>query len=219
MTNLLETVAKRAAIDVAKDALRLVSTDETASLQTYANRPSEVWCMATTDRVDDEGEVILPDGIDMEYLLKRGMVYIDHTYTVPNTVGKIRRMVRKAHGGRNGWESQVQILDANTPETQAIKALAAENMLSQSIAVQRLDSGRPDSGESAAYKGAQRITRKSRAIELSFTTWPMNPDCTMTGAKSRQRADHLRTVLKSAGLPEKTFDLFRVPKGTVYYIG
>lgn len=219
MRNVLDTVAKRAAIDVAKDALRLVSTEETATLHTVKNKPDEVWCMATTDRVDDEGEVILPDGIDMEYLLKRGMVYIDHTYTLPNTVGKIRRMVRKSHGGRNGWESQVQILDAQTNETRAIKALAAEGMLSQSIAVQRIDSGRPDSGELAAYKGAERITRRSRAIELSFTTWPMNPDCQQTGMKSKQRGEHLRMVLKSAGLPEKTLDLFRVPKGTVYYIG
>jgi hypothetical protein len=217
--NLLETVLKRCPVEATKDALRLVSTNEPATVFETPGRPKEVWCMATTELVDDEGEVIKPPGVNMKPLMQRKAIYIDHVYSIPTTVGKLRDVVRKRKDNRDGWESHSQILDAETNETKAIAALADAGMLYQSIGIVRHDTGRPTAEEAQIYKGATRITRTSTAFEISFTSWPMNWDCQQTGVKSRQRSEHLRYVLKEGGCKENVFEVFRIPRGTVYYIG
>jgi hypothetical protein len=173
--------------------------------------------VATDDTVDEEREVIMPDGIDMSYLLARKTVYVDHTYALPNTVAKLRNIIRKGRG----WESHNQILDADTQETKAIKALAVEGMLCQSISVHRLDSGKPTPTEAAMYQGATRITRKSKAVELSFTAWPVNPSCVQVAMKSqaaKDRLERVKAVFKSIDAKENVYDLFSVPRGRVYFI-
>lgn len=181
------------------------------TVKSFAGRPDEIHCWATTDAVDMQGEVVLPDGLDVKsYLLKTRTVYLDHEYSPSAVVAKIRDMQRKG----NGWISVTQLLDKDDDDVRALAGLAKCGMLRQSLGFNRRECGKPTGDESKRYPGAMKITRKSIGRELSFTTMPVNPDCTQIVMKSHN--EKARAVLDGLGVKAGTYEAFKIPRGRVF---
>jgi phage head maturation protease len=142
-----DAAVKRYGADVAVKAW----ADPVFKAFTPANgQPFQIEGYATTDAVDLEKEVILPEGIDWQsYFAGNRTMFVDHEYDVLSAVGKCR----------------------------SLKLTARLYTIGHSVVVQRIESGKPTKEEAARYPGAVLITRKSKLIEISYTPIPMNGEC------------------------------------------
>lgn len=158
--------------------------------------PIDVECFMTTDSVDADEEVMLPEGIDLSRFNKNPVVMLCHAMGQPGCfyplpVGRAvwtRRVKRGVLAGVKFSEK--------SDMGREVKSLFEENMLrSFSVGFRPLEASgmtrkeaesRPDWQE--AYertKGQVRVHRKWSLIELSVAPIPSNPDALVTTYKAK----------------------------------
>ena len=137
--------------------------------------------IATTNRVDLESEVVLPEGGVFDYLNANRKIYADHEYDIPHLVGGLRGkglVPWPDAKNQRGWQMTVGVLrNYEFPTAGAVLQIAREIGIGASIAFERLEGGPPTPEERKRYPGATSIVRKWHAIEVSFTCLPCNVEC------------------------------------------
>jgi hypothetical protein len=129
----------------------------------------------TTDAVDREKEVVLPDGLDFSEFRQNSIVPWAHQYDKPAVAKSL--WVRRED---NGWLAKTVF--APTPRGEECWQLAKGEFCkawSIGFIADKSLSGSPtqkELSEHPAWKSADRIHRKAKVIEYSFCNVGMNPE-------------------------------------------
>ncbi len=153
---------------------RFASFCKQARVETTNPNQLDIVCVATTDDLDLDGEVVLPDGADWSYFEKNRVVFLDHSYGSSQAVATLRNIKRQG----NGWVCRATLLnDPQNENVRIVKTLAEAGVLGMSIGFTVTDAGQPTPMEQKAYPGADYIIRKWNAVEVSYTAMPCNVAC------------------------------------------
>jgi HK97 family phage prohead protease len=128
----------------------------------------------TRTAVDEEGEVVIAEGLDTSYSDKLGGVSVlwNHDYDKP--IGKVRRLEPK------GDHVYASIALAQTDRAEEALTLARAGILHFSIGFSRLDHGRPSEDEKRMWPGVEYVTRSWKIHELTLTPVPANGHAVLT---------------------------------------
>jgi hypothetical protein len=179
----------------------------------------EIECLATTEGVDLDKEVVAAGGGDLSYINANKKVFADHEYGLASTTG-ILRWIRPvpAEGKRAaGWKMRVRLL-TNSPHYGLVSELATLDTIGASIGLEAVDVGPPTEEERIKYPNATSIIRKWRALEVSFTSMPMNVECQSTRVYMSEATKSARRRLcfaVNAGKLAATF----APRRTMFVVG
>ena len=134
----------------------------------------------TTDRVDEEGEVVVPEGIDFSRFKKTGTVFYNHDYAQPcgvctsiqhaeNGIIATTQFPERPEGYDGRWQpDEVFAMFASDPPI--VKAF--------SIGFAYIQVRQPNQKDFKRYgtEDIRRIVSKSRILEYSVAPLPMNED-------------------------------------------
>lgn len=183
----------------------------------------ELQGVATTGSVDQDEEVVVPDGGDWSLMVgdkaRYKSIYTDHWYGTPSVVATVRWVKRTV--SPNGWEIRAKMMpdDYGEPVKQA-RMLLERGAAGLSIGFMALDRGAPTPEEKAKYPGARSIVRKWKVFEVSVTPMPCNLDCgaTILRGDSGKAAEAAELVSKGLA-PEWVAKRFTKPIRRVIVCG
>lgn len=180
--NILESFRKRHKLpDDAAVGLAFSPMAECRVKAAERDQPTLLTAVATTPRVDMDGEVVVPEGLDPSMFQKLGAIYYNHDYYSELPIGALRSIQPIKGGG--GW--RVQMSMSRTQFAQDVATAIEDGAIrGTSIGFQRIDWGEPTSTEVNKYGPHQTITRKGNWIELSITPMPCNHDAMIDRARS-----------------------------------
>jgi hypothetical protein len=176
----------------------------------------EIECLATTEGVDLDNEVVVAGGGDLSYLDANKKVFADHEYGLGSVTGTLRwiRPVPAINGRAAGWKMRVRLVKAS-PYYAMICELAESDTIGASIGLEAVDVGPPTDEEKAVYTKASSIIRKWRALEVSFTALPMNVECQSSAVYQSKSARRRLCFAVNAGKLAATF----APRRTMFVVG
>lgn len=158
----------------------------------------EIEGIATTDDVDCDDEVVMPDGLDWKAFESYKAVYLDHMYGTRYAAG-VRRWVKRVG---NGWLLRTRLLK-ECEESPKLLELAREGALGLSIGFVPNDRGQPTDAERKRYPRALSVVRSASVFEVSFTSMPCNMRCQTTGVYvDDSKAATLREMVVKGIIPE-----------------
>ena len=137
------------------------------------NDPRNLLVMANTAAIDEDNEVVVPDGAMLDYFGQNRMVFFDHEYKNKDMAGGVRRGWPKLTP--EGWKVQFHV--RRSADGDQLLKDAEDYGVSVSIGFDALEHGPPTDEEIAKYGGGKSfrsIVRKWRWIELSVTWMPCN---------------------------------------------
>ena len=177
----------------------------------------EIGAMATTDDVDQDQEVVLPEGCDWSVFERIGKhMYADHWYGIENRVGLARSWALRPNGpGRKGWfMTSVIRRDPDYPMRGAIIEAALESVVGLSIGFEKVDGSAPTPEESKRYPGVGYVIRKAKIFEVSFTFMPCNINCVSASVASvtDKHAERVAEWAVKSGRLRGFEELFSVPR-------
>ena len=144
--------------------------------------------LITTDAVDLEGDVIMPDGMDASYFLTFRTVYWGHDYFMPQS--SIGRMVNLRRT-KEGIEADFTL--ARRPDdykgefpADLVRALIDQKIVNGvSVGLDVKEKRGPSQKDRDRYgDDVNRIISKWKLLEFSVTPAPMNPTAVMRAMKS-----------------------------------
>lgn len=139
--------------------------------------------IATTDDIDLDREVIVPEGLSGErYFFRNRNLFVDHDYSFGAWVAKLRSVSPINAGGRQrGWRVRAVMREGHPIADEILGAIREGMTIGTSIGFLHLEGGKPTAAEAALYaKGDQVpewIVRKADWLEQSFTAMPCNVSC------------------------------------------
>lgn len=143
-------------------------------VDTNANN-RDVIVRATTDDVDLDSEVVLPEGVDMSYFASNKNVFLDHDTGFHNWVGKVRSITPYKVGGVvRGWDVRFSLCRTKVGDRILEEFREDPEHGAVSIGFGVTEAGPPSEDERKAYPGADTIIRGWRWVELSVTALPAN---------------------------------------------
>lgn len=182
------------------------------------NRKIESTLFATTDMTDSVEEAVARDGCDWNsYFAANGMnMFADHCYGVSSRVGYARALPVKVNTpkGRKGWllTSLVDRTSTN-PTIQAVVAGLLDGKIGASIGFEALEWGDPTPEEKIQYPGAQRIIRRCKILEVSFTYMPCNVECqTQYVSVDEEKAAEIENWAFKGMIPQSAMERLIIPK-------
>ena len=175
------------------------SFDAKAEVETDKGK-RDLIIIATTDDIDEEGEVVVQHGIDRSYMERNRRIFAEHDTSLQSTVGTMRVMYPRP-GAIPSEETKrwfMRIYVARTPLGDDVLTLAREVGIGASIGFEVLESGKPTAQELKRYSTATRepevILRKTRLIETSLVAAPCNVNCQVVDVDKKMAAiDELLT--------------------------
>jgi hypothetical protein len=150
--------------------------------QTVDMGAREIFVIATTNDIDLEKEVVVPEGANVAPFMRLRNIFVDHEYEFKYCVGKLRNAPSPFFGPdglMKGWKCRLYISDLpNNPYPNDILTLAQDGGICVSVGFGATDAGKPTLAEVKRYS-QDGVTPKSivRAwdwYELSATMFPMN---------------------------------------------
>lgn len=174
--------------------------------------------IATSDAVDEDEEVVLPDGVSWKPLEAYKTIYVDHQYGIRNAVAKLRYITRHKARGVNGWKMRAVLLPEDySPEVAMVRTVIEHDMGGLSFGFIPEERGAPTADEKRIYPKARSMVRKSRAFEVSVTLMRCNMDCetgrlTMTDGG---KAAGIRDLVTKGLLPASYARAFDPPRTVV----
>jgi hypothetical protein len=170
-----------------------------------SGRRPDIHIYATTEDVDMEDDVIVASGGDVKrYMGVNRNLFVDHDYGISAAVGYARVLTLD----HRGWRVTAQLNDNDNEYQRAVVALAKAGTLAMSVGADFRVYGPPDAEEKAKWPGAKRVIREWTMLEGSFTAMPMNPAARQIG----EWRDKSINAIKSAGVPDRVLDVFRLPR-------
>lgn len=144
------------------------------------DQPFQIEGYATTNAVDLEGEVIIPEGIDWRtYFYDKSKptnktMFVDHEYDTMSAVGLCRNLKLTPRG----LICQGTLIRGGlNPKRDWVELLAKQHGIGLSVVAKRIESGKATAEEKRMFPGARVVTSKSLLIEISYTPLPMNGEC------------------------------------------
>lgn len=216
MSNRIDRIRKRLGLAEADPIGAFGSFGEGTEITEAPDGGMTLKLVITTDAVDLDGDIVLPEGADWSYWERAGLpVYLEHEYGVNNTVGVGRKGSLKLVkiGQMAGWTMSVGI--RKTEEGQAVAAFVRDvGRIGSSIGFRTVESRNPtaDEAKRTAPTGIRpsRVIPKWLGLEMSLTVMPCNPTAGGQAEKMIGELDRLVTkgaiTLKAAralGLPEE----------------
>lgn len=149
-----------------------------------------VVAMITSDAVDEEGEVVVPEGIDYSRFLKTGgVVFYNHEYDKPcGTCVAIKHTAGGIIATTKFPERPANYTGDWLPDTTfAMFASDPPIVKSFSIGFSYLETRNPNKKDYAKYgrEDIKRIVSKSKLLEYSVAPLPMNADATAIQVNKR----------------------------------
>lgn len=181
----LQTIKSRIAAikaqhELPEDApVGIFATFNTKAVIDTSKGNDDIVVIATTDDVDLDDEVVLPQGCDWSYLKRNKKLFVDHKYDIEHCVASYRTMVPYPSAQAiKGWQLRGRLFsDLPYPAAEAVRKIAEQDGIGISIGFLALDYGPPTADERIKYPGASSIVRKSKLLEASFTCLPCNVSC------------------------------------------
>lgn len=180
VSTMLGRMAKTAKLAGIKDADPGLMGLRSGTFKSASVKPDnggyDIECLATSDNVDCEREVVVPDGLDWGPLNTYKAIYGEHTYGTRNAVATLRWVTRST--SPNGFRMRVRMLpDWYSDDIPRYKMLAERGALGMSIGFYAVDRSAPTPEEKRRYPGAESIVRKASVFECSLTPCPANMSC------------------------------------------
>ena len=147
--------------------------------------------IATTMAMDLDDEVVDPAGADWSYFNAAGQkkVFQDHWYDSEHNVGVARSVSAYMEGGvQVGWKMRVHVYTGlKCPYADDLWAKIPQGGMGLSIGFVPIEISdlRPD--EKKRWPNAERIIRRWKVLEVSFTPMPANVTC-QTGSTTGPQA-------------------------------
>lgn len=182
----------------------------------------ELEAIVTTDDVDCDQEVVLPDGIDWSVMDTYKTIYTDHFYGVQSVVGKMRSKARVKMP--NGWKMRIRLHpDEYSDDVRRVRMLAESETLGASIGFRAIERGTPTLEEARKYPLARAIIRRSQVFEVSLTPMPCNLACRVGPAfVDAEKAAEVIELCRKGQLPGEYSSVFRATqapkKKTVIFV-
>lgn len=151
----------------------------------------DIVAVATTDGVDLDDEVVLPEGADLAYLKTNRKLFADHCYDNENAVATLRSIAPiKTGDSIRGWKIRARLFQGEIHKAaRLVESIIAQDGIGLSIGFVSMDDGRPNADEMKAYPKATSIVRACKLLEVSFTCLPCNVSCqTMQGVRDEGKA-------------------------------
>lgn len=136
--------------------------------------------IASTESVDESGEIILQDGLDFSYALKRGFLNLEHKAGPKYVLGHPTEFFKTSHNGKKatGLRGVLYTKKQNVRDimetADAMKAAGNTRQLGFSIEGSVLERD----------KRNPRIIKRAKVLNVSITSSPCNADATMKIVKS-----------------------------------
>jgi hypothetical protein len=181
--------------------------DTKAALDT-ANGNNDVIAIATTDDVDLDDEVVLPQGCDWSYLVANKKLFVDHEYDIKHCVGSLRSMAPfPSTNAVKGWKFRARLYDGMPyPAAEAVRKIIEQDGIGISIGFLAIDYGPPTAEERVKYPGASSIVRESKLLEASFTCLPCNVSCQTL----QMRMDESKSASVASKVDAKTREILSI---------
>ena len=147
---------------------------ESCEVKEFDNR-RELVVVANTARIDEDGEVVVPEGGELGYFGQNRSVFIDHMYDDANFIGKVQRGYPKLENGL--WVVRFGV--RRSPRGDQLLRDAEDFGVSVSIGFDALEAGPPTEDEVKRYgkgRSFRSIVRRWNWAELSVTWMPCNVD-------------------------------------------
>ncbi len=182
---------------------------DTKAVLDTENGNNDIVAVATTDGIDLDEEVVMPDGADLSYVTTNRKLFVDHCYDIEYAVASLRSISPMKVGGKQrGWSIRARLLQGDLHKAaRIVESIIAQDGIGLSIGFLSLDDGRPSADESKAYPGATNMIRRCKILEVSFTALPCNVSCqTVAGVQDSG---------KSAAIAERhpeAVNLFRLER-------
>ena len=142
--------------------------------------------MITREVVDEEGELVIADGLDTQYHDRVGGVSVLFNHNMSHPVGKVRNLSRR----EDGWWGVIKLLDGATTELgDSLINLAKIGALHFSVGYKRLETRAPTPEERAQNPGVVMVTTKWQLMELTLTPVPAHADANLVVKQLRGLAD------------------------------
>lgn len=138
----------------------------------------EIVAVMTTNAVDRENEVLLPEGMDTKEFMRNPIVFANHQYGVRDVVGRVTSMTRQ----KDRWLVKIHMLPkppghADEWLADTVLHLAKYGVMGVSVGFMSMQARNPTKkdkelfGEDVAY-----VHAKWKLVELSIAPLPANPD-------------------------------------------
>lgn len=139
-------------------------------------RNRDIVTLATSDAVDSAREVIVPTGVVAEYYRANGANFVDHRYDLASCVAKLRTF--HFEKSMRGWVNRSSLLPpGNSALADLCWNLAEQMGIGASIGFEAPEYTEPRDTDPPHYLDAERVIRKCRILEVSFTMFPCNVTC------------------------------------------
>lgn len=177
------------------DAVGVFSCFDSKAAIDTAGGNNDVIAVATTDAVDLEDEVVLPEGIDWSYVLDtkntaNRKMFVEHEMEVDKCVAFVRSIQPYRKSALNGWQVRFQWLrNSPFPWVAQCQSIAEQDGIGLSIGFLRSDAGRVTAEEAKRYPKARTAVRKCKAVEISLTCIPCEVNSqTLMGVQDMSKA-------------------------------
>ena len=136
--------------------------------------------IASTEAPDEAGEIIVQDGIDWSYFLKRGFLNLEHKQGPEFVMGQPEAVKACEYKGykatmlKGYLYSEKPAVKSLVETMDAMKKAGADREIGLSVEGQVVERDERD----------PKIIRKSKVMNVSITSSPCNKDATMTIVKS-----------------------------------
>ena len=171
----------------------------------------EVVSVINTDSVDQDREVVLPEGANVAPFERLKSVYYNHDYgELP--VGALRKLQFKESA--SVWRMRYK--PSKTTFGGDVYRLIQDGAINgMSIGFESVDSGPPTEGEIAKYGKIKRIHRTWNLFEVSVTPMPCNPDAMIESRSTDpdpEWCDRLERALRTRRIARKSAHLMGLPE-------
>ena len=168
-----------------KQKERIDMKDYTANLA--ANIPART-CVAyiSTDTVDEEGEVVLPSGIQTNRFQQTGTVFWNHNYDDPVATCQYLEVNDNGVVASTHFPERPEGHDGEWRPDAVLALVAAGLCRGVSIGFSYLETREPTAKDKQQFKSTgnklSKVVSKSRLLEYSFAPLPMNEDALVVAA-------------------------------------
>jgi len=174
-------------------------------------------CLATisTLSVDEEGESVLPEGIQLDRFLKNKTVFYNHDYADPVATSK---WIKRTPEGLEALTIFPERPDGHEGEWRpdTILGLIACDppiIRGTSIGFGYIETRTPTQKDLATFPNTgnklERVVSKSRLLEYSMTGLPMNEDCLITAVRKGILTPDFRLSVDTRDLPPLNINVSR----------
>lgn len=174
-------------------------------------------CLATisTLSVDEEGESVLPDGIQLDRFLKTSTVFYNHDYADPIATCKWVKRTSKGLEALTIFPERPEGHEGEWRPDTILGLIACDPPIIRgtSIGFGYIETRTPTQKDRDTFPNTgnklERVVSKSRLLEYSMTGLPMNEDCLITAVRKGILTEDFRLNVDTRDTPTLNLNVAR----------